>query len=470
MAYVLSFWFTNTSKNTPAKHIDKEGIHIPTYITISPRKDGTTAKIKCLNPQYTSHSLNPFKRKLQASSSNISAILPKLKARSSVSHRRSSSIYSSTSYSSTEYSTSLLSGLSKCSSLVYLPNEIILNILFYLDYKSTQKLSRTCSRMYIICRDDELWRKLLYADFRSIPPPIQSSMATDEMSSALVTTRQKKRRASSSISIPSKNLKLYQNRLKLDRRWLTGKVDTHFLQGHSDSVYCLAWIGPNVLVSGSRDKSLKVWDVVTSQCIKTVRHCHDSSILSLRVNKDRSIMLTGSSDATCILWSLPDLTPIKKLQGHGHSVLDVCFVNGLIVTASRDHTLRVWNPSTGTEICRMTGHTASVNAVEPIECRNQIVSASGDSTLKLWDVASGECLKTMEGHRLGLATVRFNGKYLFSGGLEGKIKVWDIDTGECVNTLIGHVGMIRSIDCVEVSREANRKGDNSSKEHDREKW
>ncbi|KAI8373444.1 WD40-repeat-containing domain protein [Choanephora cucurbitarum] len=449
MTHVLSLWFTNNSTTTK-KQIDNNGIHIPTYITISPRKDGTTAKTKCLNPQYNSHTLRPFKRKLQVSSSNISAILPKFRTRGSIPHRRPSSLYSSSSYGSNEGSNSLITGLSKCSSLVCLPNEIILTVLFFLDYKSVQKLSRTCTRMYTICRDDELWRKLLYKDFRSIPPPIQGNTAMQEIAPVLSISRQKKRRASCAIVMPSKNLKLYQNHLELDRRWLTGKVNTRFLQGHNDSVYCLAWIGPNLLVSGSRDRSLKVWNAATSQCIKTIEESHNGSILSLQVNKARSIMLSGSSDATCTLWSLPELVPIKRLQGHGHSVLDVCFVDDLIVTASRDHTLRVWDPTTGTEMRRMTGHTASVNAVEPIEGRHQIVSASGDSTLKLWDVESGECLRTMEGHRLGLATVRFNGKHLFSGGLEGKIKVWDIETGDCLHTLVGHVGMIRSIDCVEM--------------------
>jgi F-box and WD-40 domain protein 1/11 len=95
----------------------------------------------------------------------------------------------------------------------------------------------------------------------------------------------------------------------------------------------------------------------------------------------------------------------------------------------------------------MIGHNASVNAIEPVG-RNRVVSASGDSSLKLWDIETGECIRVMEGHRLGLACVKYDGKRLYSGGLEGKIKVWNIETGECLNTLIGHAGMIRSIDCI----------------------
>jgi WD40 repeat protein len=291
--------------------------------------------------------------------------------------------------------------------------------------------------MYFTCHDDVLWRKLLYADFGSVPPPL--------------TQQQTVMRKHKTIVPPSStNLKLYQNHMKLGRRWLTGKASTRFLQGHHDSVYCLAWISKDILISGSRDKRLKVWNAITGQCIRTITGEHDGSILSMRVNQEKSILLTGSSDATCVVWSLPNLVPITKLRGHGNSVLDVCFVNNQIVTSSRDHSLRVWDMATGLELRQMRGHSASVNAIEPVG-DTRIVSASGDGSLKLWDIQTGECLKTMESpNRLGLACVRYNGKYLYSGGLEGKIRVWDVDTGECVNTLVGHTGMIRSIDYIEV--------------------
>ncbi len=332
--------------------------------------------------------------------------------------------------------TNLILFSSSCNGFLHLPNEVLSSVLFYLDYNSVHKLSRTCSRLYSICHDDNLWRKLLYADFQSVPPKVQET--------ALVLSKKGiTRPAPSSLS-----LKLYQNHLKLDQRWLRGKVDTRFLQGHEDSVYCLAWIDKNLLVSGSRDKTLKVWHIPSGTCVRTIEDEHDGSILCMRVDKKNNILMTGSSDATCTISSLPELKPILKLRGHGHSVLDVCLVNDdCIVTSSRDHTLRVWDRHTGEELRQMLGHSASVNAIEPVG-GNRVVSASGDSLLKLWNIETGECIRVMEGHRLGLACVKYDGKRLYSGGLDGKIKVWDLDTGKCVNTLLGHAGMIRSIDCM----------------------
>lgn len=290
--------------------------------------------------------------------------------------------------------------------------------------------------MYPICHDDRLWRRFLYADFHSVPPLIKENALTLERKKGIT-------RLASSF-----NLKLYRNHLKLDQRWLTGKVNTRFLQGHQDSIYCLAWISKDLLISGSRDKTLKIWHIPTSKCIRTIEDEHDGSILCMRVDKENQILMTGSSDATCTIWSLPQVEPILKLRGHGHNVLDVCLVNNnRIVTSSRDHTLRVWDKDTGAELRQMLGHTASVNAIEPVG-GTRVVSASGDSTLKLWDIETGECIRTMEGHKLGLACIKYCDGRLYSGGLEGRIKVWDVETGECLDTLLGHAGMIRSIDCL----------------------
>lgn len=87
MTYSLSLIFSSGGYNT-----DKYQPTIPTYITISPRKDGMTAKTKRLNPQRphsTSSFSSPIKRKFKTS--NLSSILPKFRAI----ERRPSSTYSS---------------------------------------------------------------------------------------------------------------------------------------------------------------------------------------------------------------------------------------------------------------------------------------------------------------------------------------------------------------------------------------
>ncbi|KAI8391485.1 WD40-repeat-containing domain protein, partial [Radiomyces spectabilis] len=226
--------------------------------------------------------------------------------------------------------------------------------------------------------------------------------------------------------------------------WLRGEVATRYFKGHQDNIYCLAWVGPNKVASGSRDRAICIWDLQTGQCTR-FDSGHTGSVLCMRASRDYSILLTGSSDATCKIWSLPDCRLLLTFRGHGHGVLDVCVIQDYIVTSSRDHTIRVWD-KTGRELRQLTGHTGSVNALEPLDDR-RVISASGDSTLKVWDITTGQCLRTMKGHTYGLACVRYDGERIYSGGQDSQIRVWDPETGECLMTMSGHMNLIRTMDC-----------------------
>lgn len=215
-------------------------------------------------------------------------------------------------------------------------------------------------------------------------------------------------------------------------------------------MYCLVWAGKDKIVSGSRDWSIKLWDLSKPKSespLVLTKTQHEGSVLCLRVSPDMSFIVSGSSDATCLIWSLPDFTPKKRLEGHTGGVLDVCVLDNYIVSSSRDTTIRVWDMS-GREVRRLVGHSGPVNALGSHEDR--VVSASGDATIKLWNIVTGDCLRTFTGHTRGLACVKFDGALIYSGGQDNKLKVWDSKTGECVSTLSGHSDLIRTIDSFEV--------------------
>lgn len=308
---------------------------------------------------------------------------------------------------------------------MYLPTELILQILLSLDSKSLLKLAQTCKQFYTLCHKQHhyLWKTLFQNKFN-----------------------QKKIKLLPDIPFYD----LYKNHHELDSRWKQGRVKTRYLTGHEDSVYCLAWVGNNRIVSGSRDRSIKLWDLDEKRetsLVLTKTH-HEGSVLCLRVSEDQLFLVSGSSDATCLIWSLPDFTPQKRLTGHSGGVLDVCIIGDLVVSSSRDATIRVWDRVTGNELRRLVGHAGPVNALGSYQGR--VVSASGDTTLKLWDIETGNCLRTFVGHTRGLACVRFDGEFVYSGGQDNKLKVWNANTGKCVSTLAGHSDLIRTIDSFEV--------------------
>lgn len=171
---------------------------------------------------------------------------------------------------------------------------------------------------------------------------------------------------------------------------------------------------------------------------------HNASILCLQFDDD--IMVTGSSDFSCIVWDIKnDYSFIRRLDGHRAGVLDVCFDDKYIVSCSKDTVICVWDRKTGDLVKRLVGHRGPVNAVQ---LRGDlVVSASGDGIAKLWNITSGLCIKEFASKDRGLACVEFSedARTVLAGGNDQVIYQFDANTGELVNELNGHTGLVRSL-------------------------
>ncbi|KAJ1936740.1 hypothetical protein FBU59_004960, partial [Linderina macrospora] len=169
---------------------------------------------------------------------------------------------------------------------------------------------------------------------------------------------------------------LFQQRRLLDQHWNKGISDVHVVAGHADSVYCVQF-DHDKIVTGSRDRTIKVWDSRTLLCMRTLAG-HDASVLCLKY--DETTLVTGSSDSTIIIWDWESGVPLLRLVSHAAGVLDVAFDDTHIVSCSKDCTIKVWERKTGKLLRTMVGHRGPVNAVQLKGDR--IVSASGDSLIK----------------------------------------------------------------------------------------
>jgi WD40 repeat protein len=84
----------------------------------------------------------------------------------------------------------------------------------------------------------------------------------------------------------------------------------------------------------------------------------------------------------------------------------------------------------------LKGHSASVNGVAVTQDGKRAVSASADHTLKVWDLDTGRMLRTLEGHSASVngAAVTQDGKRTISASADNTLKVWDLDTGQLIAT------------------------------------
>ncbi|CAK9110519.1 Uncharacterized WD repeat-containing protein alr3466 [Durusdinium trenchii] len=242
------------------------------------------------------------------------------------------------------------------------------------------------------------------------------------------------------------------------------------LEGHTRVVNTVATLelsdGRQMVVSGSSDKTVRLWDPVSGICAATLEGHIGSvqTVATVELSDGRQMLVSGSHDNTVRLWDPISGTCEAILEGHTGGVRTVSAVklNGgrqMAVSGSSDRTVRLWNPESGT--CEMTlkGHADEVRTVTSVELkggRQMVVSGSDDHTLRLWDPVSGTCEETLTGHtgRVNtVATVKLDGgrRVLVSGSHDNTVRVWDLDSRTCEAKLEGHTAEVCTVVAVALN-------------------
>jgi F-box and WD-40 domain protein 1/11 len=287
---------------------------------------------------------------------------------------------------------------------------------------------------------------------------------------------------------------LYKQKRRLEENWDTGRFSNfqlphpdHPLEAHTECVYTIQYSG-KYLVSGSRDHTMRVWNLDTQRLIHKPLVGHTASVLCLQFDErpEQDIIISGGSDCRVILWKLSTGRIIKEMeQAHSESVLNLRFDDRYLVTCSKDKTIKVWNrkqmwptddtyPSSTkksaakfpsyiinmqdeverqhlhlkslvpyTLIMTLEGHGAAVNAIQILG--GQIVSASGDRSVRVWNVRTGACVRTFQGHTKGIACVQFDGIRIVSGSSDETVRIFDQSSGAEVACLQGHNNLVRTV-------------------------
>jgi WD40 repeat protein len=114
---------------------------------------------------------------------------------------------------------------------------------------------------------------------------------------------------------------------------------------------------------------------------------HDGAVWSASFSPDGSRIVSGSSDKTVRIWDAVTGDAIRTLEGHTNSVWSASFSSdgSRIVSGSDDKTVRIWDAVTGDAIRTLEGHTNSVLSASFSPDGSRIVSGSDDKTVRIWD-------------------------------------------------------------------------------------
>lgn len=271
------------------------------------------------------------------------------------------------------------------------------------------------------------------------------------------------------------------------RRLIPRLPCSHTLEGHAAVVTSVA-VHPVfcVVVSGSEDGTIKVWDHESGDYIRTLKG-HTNTVTNLAFTPKGTHLASSSTDLSIKLWDFNTYTCVRTLRGHDHTISAVQFIpadlevssadtmssttTGLdagkagcsnLLSASRDHTVKLWHVESGFCDHTFTNHSDWVRCLAVRQCDGGLWASSGnDATIFVYD-KNKKNVAELRGHEHVVESIAFIIEESFpkkppkkhveqfkdmlaSGGRDRSVRLWKISTAECLHIFTAHENWVRDV-------------------------
>ncbi|XP_045867978.1 kinesin-like protein KIF21A isoform X3 [Meles meles] len=230
----------------------------------------------------------------------------------------------------------------------------------------------------------------------------------------------------------------------------------HIAEGHTKAVLCVDSTD-DLLFTGSKDRTCKVWNLVTGQEIMSLGG-HPNNVVSVKYCNYTSLVFTVSTSYVKV-WDIRDSAKcIRTLTSSGQVTLgDACSAStsrtvaipsgenqinqialnptGTFLYAASGNAVRMWDLKRFQSTGKLTGHLGPVMCLTVDQISNGqdlIVTGSKDHYIKMFDVTEGALGTVSPTHNFepphydGIEALTIQGDNLFSGSRDNGIKKWDL--------------------------------------------
>ena len=223
--------------------------------------------------------------------------------------------------------------------------------------------------------------------------------------------------------------------------------------------------GDKIVIVGNRNGELEIFDIASSTLVDTVK-AHEGPVWTMHVHPDGRSMATGSADKSAKFFNFEIIqeeipgtkrsTPRFKLA-HTRTlkvtddILSLRFSpdSRLLALALLDNTVKVFFVDSLKLFLNLYGHKLPVLSMDISYDSKLIVTCSADKNVRLWGLDFGDCHKAFFAHQDSIMQVAFvphnqdgNGHHFFSASKDNTVKYWDGDKFEQIQKLEGHHGEI----------------------------
>lgn len=294
--------------------------------------------------------------------------------------------------------------------------------------------------------------------------------------------------------------RIYQRHLRIQSNWQHNRAHRMQLAGHSSHVVTCLQFDEDKIITASDDQTANLYDIRTGRLVRTF-YGHEGGVWALQYVGNT--LVTGATDRTIRVWDID--TGICRHVFHGHSGTVRCLTivmpiknpstgryepqQPLIVSGSRDHSVRVWDLPQSTDITTTTTTISSVQHKEdattsttnndPYRLRRSrikekrgsamsrvfrhiphdetaaaIVPDTADLPMTTTTTSSSSSSSSSEktihvhvllGHRDAVRALAAHGNTLVSGSYDGSVRIWHLEQGRCLHQLSGHTSKVYSV-------------------------
>ena len=226
--------------------------------------------------------------------------------------------------------------------------------------------------------------------------------------------------------------------------------------------------GTPLVATGSWSSTIKLWDGSSPQLdlVGTTNLTHEDRIMGIAVqtSNDHAICATASIDLTGKLWKITksedgmtddngklkySISNVGVLKGHAARLCSTAFhpMGEHVATTSFDHTWRLWDIETSSQLLLQDGHAREVYGVGFHPDGSLVATTDFCGVVQNWDLRTGKSVCHYQGHakRVLCAEYSPNGFQLATAGDDGTIKIWDMRKRKVFASIPAHSSIVTQI-------------------------
>jgi polyadenylation factor subunit 2 len=202
------------------------------------------------------------------------------------------------------------------------------------------------------------------------------------------------------------------------------------------------------LLTASHSGEFTVWNG-TGFNFESIMQAHDTPIRAMEYTHSDDWLISASDDGLIKYWQ-PNFNNVKSFQGHNDKIrgLAIAPTDSKFVTASDDSTLKVFDFASAKVEATLTGHGWDAKSCDWHPSKGLVVSGSRDHLVKLWDPRSGRCLTTLHGHKNSITATLFErvrGTCLATAARDQTARIFDLRMMKDIILLRGHEKEIMTV-------------------------